>query len=133
MNPTNDFVSTLINNREKLVEKLAQNYSYQYLYEIFKEINNERNETIKIIPNDKKLYRILTGQFDASRYDKSSIDWIPSEEIIDGIMSIVKHYDIKHVEEIYSGLGLLSALLLKKKKDNIIEIKDQQYVLGHSS
>jgi hypothetical protein len=120
MNPINDFVCTLINNREKIIEKLVQNYSYQYLHTIFTEINNELDPTIQLIPNDKKLYRMLTGQFNASRYDKSSIDWLPSEEIIDGIISIAKYYDIKHIEEIYTGLGMLSALL--SKKINTIEI-----------
>ena len=120
MNLTNDFVCTLINNREKIVEKLAQNYSYQYLHKIFTEINTECDQTIKIIPNDKRLYRVLTGQFEASRYNKSSIDWIPSEELVDGIISIIKHFGIKHVEELYTGLGILASLL--SKKDNTIEI-----------
>ena len=120
MNPTNDFICTLINNREKFVEKLAQNYSYQYLHKIFTEINSEYDQTIKIIPDDKKLYRVLTGQFEASRYDKSSIDWIPSEELVDGIISIIKYFGIKHVEELYTGHGILASLL--SKKDNTIEI-----------
>ncbi len=124
MNLTNDFVSTLINNREKIVDKLEQNYSYDHLINIFSEINSEKDMTIKILPMEKILYRIMTGQFDASRYSRSSIDWIPSEELVEAIILIAKKYDIKHIEELYSGLGLLSALLAKKESEIIITAAD---------
>ena len=115
MNATNDFISLLINNKEKIVDKLQQNYSYDYLIKIFSEINSERDNTIKILPPNKKLYRILTGQYNASRYDNSSIDWLPSSELVDGIISLAKHYNINHIEEIYTGMGILSALLANKQ------------------
>jgi hypothetical protein len=120
MNHTNDFVSTLINNRERFVDKLQQNYSYNFLLKTFSEINTENDPTIKILPSDKILYRILTGQFAASRYDKSSIDWIPSEELVNGIISIANSFNINHIEELYTGMGILSALL--KNKQNEINI-----------
>ncbi|XWV26636.1 putative orfan [Tupanvirus soda lake] len=120
MNATNDFIYTLINNRERIVDKLSQNYKYEYLHKIFSEINNEKDPTIKINPNNKILYRLLSGNYEASRYDKSSIDWIPSEELVDGIITLANHFDIKHIEEIYTGMGILSALL--SKKQNKIQI-----------
>ncbi|XWV25666.1 putative ORFan [Tupanvirus deep ocean] len=115
MNATNDFISTLINNRERIVDKLFQNYGYEYLHKILSEINNENDPTIKIIPNNKILYRILTGNYEASRYDKSSIDWIPTQEIVDSILALADHFNIKYIEEIYTGMGILSGLLLKKQ------------------
>ena len=128
MNLTNDFVSTLMNNREKIIDKLIQNYSYEYLFRIFKEINYEKDDRISLVPNDKHLYRLLTGLYQGSRYDKSSIDWIPSLELVNGIISLAEHFGITHIEEIYSGLGILSALLIntlnKKNKKIMVTTAD---------
>lgn len=118
MNFTSDFTGVLINNREKIVDKLLQNYSYEYLLKIFENINMEKGDNINISPNDKYLYRILTGIYEASQYDKSAIDWIPSEELIDGILKLIEYYQIESVEEIHTGMGILS-LILKKKNQTI--------------
>lgn len=114
MNVTNDFISLLLNNREKIVDKLYQNYCYDYLIKIFTEINNENNTQFCIEPNDKHVYRYLTGSYKNSLYDKSALNWIPSQELINGILSLALHFGINHIEEIYAGMGILSALLKKE-------------------
>jgi hypothetical protein len=124
MNETNDFISTLINNRERIVDKLSQKYSYEYLLKIFSEINSEKDTHIKILPSDKRLYRILSGTFKASRYNNSSIDWIPSEELVDGILKLANYFNIEHIEEIYTDMGILSALLSTKTKKITITTAD---------
>jgi len=117
--PTNDFIFTLINNREIIVDKLFQNFSHEYLIKIFGEINLENNNQFKLLSNDKFVYQIMSGKYNKSKYDKSSIDWIPSEELVDGLLSVAKYFNIKHIEEIYSGMGILSALLSKKNNNDI--------------
>ena len=128
MTSNNNFVDILMNNREKFVDNLFQNYSYEYLLDIFKNIDNgiDKNGLDNEIDkngldngidnetNDKHLYKLLNGSFEKSRYDKSSIDWIPSMELIHGIISLADHYNINHIEELYSGMGILSALLQKE-------------------
>lgn len=122
MNWTNDFVSMLMNNREKIVDKLLQNYSYEHLLKIFQEINKEKDNTITITPNDKRLYRLLTGLYESSRYDKSSIDWIPSSELVNGIINLANYYEITSIEELYTGMGIMAALLIKELENKNINI-----------
>lgn len=119
MNLTNDFIAILLNNRERIVDKLLQNYSYAHLLKLFSEINIEKDASIKIMPNNKHLFRLLSGSFDGSKYDKSSIDWIPSKELVDGIVSLAQYFNINHIEEIYTGMGILSALLTETNGTNI--------------
>lgn len=121
MNNTNDFISTLLNNREKIVDKLLQNFSYDHLLKIFGDLNNHTDPQFSIQPDDGKfLYHLLTGNYNGSKYDKSSIDWLPSSELVEGIINLAKNLNIKHIEEIYSGTGILSSLL--SNNSNGIEI-----------
>lgn len=124
MNNINDFVSLLINNRERIVDKLLQNYSYDYLLKIFDHINNENNPQIKIEPTDKWIYRILSGSYQNSRYNKSSIDYIPSAEVVNSFILLAKYFSINYVEEIYAGLGILSALIKKTNSDLLVTSSD---------
>ena len=110
MNYTNDFISVLTNNREKIVDKLLQNYGYEYLFKIFSEMNLE-NSMIKIEPNNKHVYRYLTGIYKNSQYNKSSIDWLPSSELVKELVSLAKNFGINYIEETYAGLGILSSLI----------------------
>lgn len=96
----NDFIKTITTDRETIVEKLATNYEYNHLVNVFNDVGKSVS-----------LYDILTGKFVDSKYDKSSIDWIPSRELVDSIIYMAKKLGVKHIEEIYSGTGLLSALL----------------------
>lgn len=109
------FANLLINNREDISKILFSDYSYAHIKEIFKKINSESNQEIKINPNNKVLYRLLTGLYDGSKYNKSSIDWIPSEELVNAIISVANNFNIKTIEELYTGTGLLSSLILKKE------------------
>ena len=109
------FANVLINSREDISEILSHDYSYIHIKEIFKKINSESNPEIKIHPNNKILYRLLTGSYDGSKYDKSSIDWIQSEEFVNAIISVANNFNIKTIEELYTGTGLLSSLILKKE------------------
>lgn len=118
MNTTNDFISLLINNREKIVDKLLQNSSYNDLINLFDQMNVDDYDQFNLEPNDKFIYRLLTGSYQNSRYNKSSIDWIPSKELVDGLFSIANHFKIIHIEEVYAGLGILSGLM-KKRNTNI--------------
>lgn len=108
-----NLANVLINNRENLVDELFMNYSYEYLVKIFSEINSLNNESI-MTPNNKYLYRLLTGTYFNSKYSNSSIDCIPSKELLNGIINIADHFNINTLEEINAGMGLLSALLIKE-------------------
>lgn len=103
----NDLFDTLVNSREKVVDVLLQNYSYDFLLKIFTLKNNSNTD-------DKSLYKTLIGVFGNNKYNKSSINWIPSEELINGILALAYYYEINHIEEIYTDMGILSALLTKK-------------------
>lgn len=140
-----NFINTLLNNRENIMEMLSDGctackeayhvensdsnhyidckgecYSYKDIKEIFRKINLESNPEIKINSKNKILYNLLTGTYDASKYDKSAIDWIPSEELVDAIISIANTFNIKTIEEIYTGMGLLASLV--QKKDPLMKV-----------
>lgn len=121
MNNTDEFVNIMVNNREKLVDHISKEYSYNYLKSIFENIHAKKYTESFFSPADKYLYRLMTGNFNNSRYTMSSIDWLPSEELINGILLIAKQLKINYIDEIYAGHGILSSLLSLKTKseDNI--------------
>lgn len=121
---TNDFINILLNNREKIVDNLIPNYSYGHLLKIFQQIDAEREENIEIVPKDRYLYRLMTGEYEGCRYDKSAIDWLPSEELVDGILKLAEHYRITSIEEIDTGMGILSKFLSEKNKNIKITTAD---------
>lgn len=102
----NDIIKILINNREKFVDKLFQDYSYETLLNLFAQIDSETD--------DKYLYKLLTGTCSKGIYDKSSIDWIPSVEVVSGIIKLCDYFKIEYIDELYSGMGILSALIIKE-------------------
>lgn len=136
MESYNEIIDLLINRRKDLINKMT-NYSYQYLKNSINNIskcllnsnNNNQNSDLNfnsnlpiIQPNNKIIYRILTGNYDNSKYKQSVIDWLPSEELINGIINIAEYFKIKSIEEVYAGLGILSALLQNKISNKKLEI-----------
>lgn len=89
--------SILLEDRESIVNELDQMYNYEFLTKLYDSID------------DNILYKLLTGK--NTKYDKSSIDWLPSKELVDSLMTLVTKFNIGYVEEIYGGLGILSALM----------------------
>lgn len=132
-----NFISSLIYNRENFARELFKNYTYDQLLSCFNIINddftvqgskaisphfaNDNNNQIEICPNDKYVYRLLTGKYFNSKYKNSSFNYIPSKELVDGLLSLIKFFKINYIEEIYAGMGLLSSLMKMENKNlNII-------------
>lgn len=114
-------ISSLLYNRENFAELLFKNYAYDYLLTFFNTINDDNNNLIEIYPNDKYIYRILTGKYINSKYINSSFNYIPSKELVDGLLSLINFFKIDYIEEIYAGMGLLSSLMkMENKKLNIV-------------
>lgn len=121
MNTAGDFIEVMFNDRENFVNKLHLNYSYEHLYKLLSDINSEKESSPIITPNDKYVYRLMSGKYNNTKYANSSIDWIPSSELIDSIISLANLCEIKIIEEIYTGMGILACLIKKKvSTSNII-------------
>ncbi|MEM0354236.1 MAG: hypothetical protein QXW79_01505 [Thermoplasmata archaeon] len=115
-----ELLDILLNRREDFVEKLWENYNYNYLVKFLSEISSEHFQAPKICPDDKYVYRYLSGLYENSKYTQSSISWIPSRELVEGILLLAEKFGLKYIEEVYAGLGILSALI--KKTNSSIKI-----------
>lgn len=113
----NNFVNVLTKSRENIVNILRENNSYDYLVCLFNEINNDVEYASQ---KNTRLHDILIGKYENNKYINSSIELIPSEELIDGIISLAREYNIQYIEEINTGMGILSSLM--KIKDSQLEI-----------
>src|SRR5277367_1906035 len=131
MSTMDDFIDSLVNNREMIIDELIKNYSYDYLSQLFKNINDGsiKNGSIKNGSteftgihdslNDKYIYKFMTGKYQDSRYDKSALNWIPSYELVNALILLAETFNIKSIEEIYANLGILSGLIKKCCKPDI--------------
>lgn len=115
-----NFISILTNNREKIVDKLLENYSYDYLLSLFQKINGMKNLPFLTNVDDKIVYKLLTATYTNSRYQCSSIDYIPSSELVVAIVSLLKHFHLSSIEEVYAGLGILAALI--SRQDSSLQV-----------
>jgi len=111
-----DFCEVLLQRRENITDVLAKNFTFNYLRDLFTQIQNKNS--------DKYVYRLLTGMYPNSKYTSSSVDWLPSEELVDSIIDLAKKCRIQHIEEIYTGLGILSSLLMKKTNSILVTAAD---------
>ena len=111
-----ELVNMLTTRRADIVEILKKNYSYSHLIEVFTSIEEDiSNYELE----EKNVYRYLSGTYPGSIYKGSCIDFIPSSELVTGLVEIAKFYKIGHIEEIYAGLGILSALMKSQTNINI--------------
>ena len=84
-------------------------------------MNTNANTNTKTSTNTsdrRELYRILMGNY-STITTFSAIEWFPSKELIDSILSLATFFDITTIEEIHAGIGILSSLLLTKSPTNI--------------
>lgn len=102
-----EFVNVLTTCRADIVEILKKNYDYNHLIDIFTSIE----EDSKYVLEEKNVYRYLSGSYPKSVYKASCINFIPSSELVTALVEIAKLYKISHIEEIYAGLGILSAMI----------------------
>ena len=106
-----DFEQILTHSREKIAEKAIP---YETLYQIFSDIEGTSN--------DRNLYNLLSGF--QTKYFKSNINTIYSEELVDGLISLAKESGITSIEEIYAGMGILSSMLQKRSSGLKITASD---------
>lgn len=124
-NLTNQFIEIVSNRQCDLIISFLETHSYDKLLDIFGEINIISNiDQNTDMPHNKYIYRLLTGLFGKKQFSNSSIDWLPSAELIDGIANIAATFKITHIEEMYTGMGILSSMLQKKLPDVKITAAD---------
>src|SRR3984885_10040929 len=104
-----NLTNALIYQREKFFSILSNNYNY--------------NNIIQLFPKDKHFYRCMTSKFETLKYSRSVINWIPSEELIETIISLANIFNIQSIEEINAKTGLFSSLLKKRINQQYLPIK----------
>ena len=78
-------------------------------------------ETIEIkddTHSEKRVYKFLTGLFENSQYTMSAIDWLPSAELVNNIVTLANQFNITYIDEICSGIGILSYLIKEHVKEH---------------
>lgn len=113
-------IDLLTNRREQIVDELMSKYHYQYLWSVFDQINNRFGLDYLITPTDRYVYRLLSSTYHKNKYPNAAIHYVPSLELVEGLLAIASYFGIKSIEEIYAGLGLLSALMTRLSDLNIV-------------
>src|ERR1700733_13070047 len=101
-----NLTNALIYQREKFFSILSYNYKYSTLIKWIKNIKN--NNIMQLFPKDRHFYRCKTSKFETLKYSRSVINWIPSEELIETIISLANIFNIQSIEEINAKTGLFS-------------------------
>lgn len=108
-----EFKNVLLFERENIVKQLVKNYEYDYLLHLFNELGESK--FYSLVPDNKNIYHFMNGSFEKSKYTKSAISWLPSKELVDGIINLAQCFGIESIDEIYTEMGILSSLLMEKK------------------
>lgn len=101
-------------NREKLGEFLKSNCEYEHLKKLLinMEMNNGMNESI--------IKKAFIGTVGLESNKQKAIYELPTNELLSIIQFICEFRNLKHIEEIAAGQGLLSYLLKNKLSDEYI-------------
>lgn len=123
-----DFIKLLSSERENLIDFIRTHpeiYSHDTLTKILSEINHcsHSNSFGMVKPNNKYVYKYFSGNFPGSEYHNSVIKFLPSQEFVDSMIALAQHFKIETIEEAYSGLGILSALLQEKISNLRLNLK----------
>lgn len=113
-------ISILMNNRHLFIDHIVKNYSYDYLHGLFTRIDKMSDNNFQLDPNNKYIYRLLSGHYNNNRFTGSAIDWIPSNELIETFVSLINYFKIETLEQINAGMGIVASLI--KKQCEHIEI-----------
>jgi len=117
-----ELVKLLLGNRKSIVDYYATGGAcYQEIHKMITQIEQDELETyISISPEDKRIYRLLTGNFNLYNIDgksqenthrNSTLNWLPGNDFFRVVAELVQVYNINYIEEIFAGLGLLSGVL----------------------
>lgn len=105
----------LLNEREKLPDFLYKINDYKKLSNIIRKIEKK---------NDKNIwYDLCLGLKGKVNNKYSAIYEIPTKQLLDSIVLIAQLYNIKQIDEIYAGLGLITNLLKKRFDEDDYKIK----------
>lgn len=113
-------VNTLKNNRFKIMDMLSDGYDWATINDIFLTI-------AKSDPDVDIVKLLITGKNDDCQQStiwsqsNTSLQWLPSQELIDGLINIAVTLNVTIIDELYSPQGLVSALIKQKtNKFNIM-------------
>lgn len=101
-----DLIDIFVNKREEIINIIT---NYDNLKKLFSNLIDGSDDT-------RLIYQLLSGKYQNNRNINSSIDWIPSTELIKSMVDLATFFDIEHIEELYAGTGIISALLTKELK-----------------
>ena len=105
----------LLNEREKLPEFLYKINDYRKLSNLIRKLEKKKEENI--------WYDLCLGKIGKPNNKYSAIYEIPTKQLIDSLALIIQLYDVKQVDEVGAGLGLLSTLLNKKMEEDEYKVK----------
>jgi hypothetical protein len=111
MNKSELLYNTLLNDRENLIPVFEQMNDYFELKEIIKQLESEKKEL-------DVLYKLCNGHI-GNKYKSSAIYELPTRQLIESIAMLFQIFNIRNIDDVGCGMGLLSALLKKQfDKDN---------------
>jgi len=108
---------TMINNRDNMSDVLEKMNSYSILKQVIIEIE-KKYENIDDVWHD-----ICMGKLGNQTNKCSAIFEVPTKELIDTIAILFQIFNIKKIDEVGAGIGLLSSLLQKKFKKDDYDVK----------
>ena len=100
----------LTENRSELGNFLKENYSYEYLRNLLDEIEKDKGPTF--------IKKLFLGNIGFEFNKQHAIYELPTRELILTIKFICDFLNIKNIEELGAGMGLLSCLLKFELGDN---------------
>lgn len=140
-----DFFAVLNSDRPKLIDELSKNYTYNHLKSILSLRSYKHVDSVSDLPDGeeddesvsssidtapymqeieygKYIYRSMSGLYHNKKYRYSSVDWLPTKELVDGLISLITRFGIKTVEETNASLAILTAILRRSLKSENIEV-----------
>gem|GEM_PF-5280189 len=117
-----EFANIILNDRKKLLDFLLEHGSYDELKNILEVVNQGKDFNSLIKPSNKFIWRSLESNYENASYPCSTIDWLPTLELVDSVIRLAEYFSIGNIEEINCGMGLFVGMIRKKYNDVKIKI-----------
>lgn len=118
----------LLNEREKIPEFLYKINDYRKLSNLIRKLEKKKDNNI--------WYNLCLGKIGKPNNKYSAIYEIPTKQLIDSLALIIQLYNIKQIDEVGAGMGLLSSLLNIKMNEEEYKLKitaSDNYILNETS
>lgn len=104
------FLNTFMYSRQSIPEFITKYGKYDTMIELFKK-SYEYLIKIRSYKSNKFIKNLLLGELGYESNKQTALYELPTLELISVIVTIIDMLNISNIEEIYSGIGLMSELL----------------------